>query len=595
MLSNLYKIYILLTFILPFLVLPKPAIAQSCGSGSTSFVQGCDSNCDPIVGTMNYTCFGSSCTGFVSDNYCSTSPTCHLVQGTFISIPCGGAVPGDCPSECKRNDGDGCGAGFSPGTGCGTCPLDQFGVRKICCKPNNCTPVCTNTAPSAPLLSSPSNGSTLPNVATTNLIWNAVSSWGNSCSGNVLAYDVFVGTDINNLGLYTSVGAGTTSVSYTGSWGNTYYWRVRAKNGALQTDSAVWSFSIPACGGVTAPVALTPTATINGSAVDATLRWTPGTGGVTQKIRFDQSEAAVENGTCSAPWCVDILTGRATFDVTGLEFNKTYFWRVVEYQSTTAWKDFGNQCLVSSSGSVAFTTPLPPNGAWWQVQDGDITAVTGSISSDVYINDFLDADGVGGFPGVPVYSGSLATYNGGLSSKSWEANTTIIESRIFNYSFFENLIPSGFISPTTYTDPKGNYVWTKAPTATHTLPTTNFSNTKNVLFVDGNLNITGNITLDDGVGFFAVFVSGNITVDPSVTNLEGIYLADGTFSTGIGATQLNVRGSVASYTGFTASNLQRDLASDQLPAEIFTFAPDQIALFPEKLGYRRTRWTEVAP
>jgi hypothetical protein len=123
----------------------------------------------------------------------------------------------------------------------------------------------------------------------------------------------------------------------------------------------------------------------------------------------------------------------------------------------------------------------------------------------------------------------------------------------------------------------------------------NFASTKNVLFVNGNLNITGNITLDDGAagdGFFVAIVSGNITVDPTVTNLEGIYLSNGTFSTGLGTTQLQVRGTVASYGGV---NLQRNLSNNTQPAELFTFAPDQIALFPEKLGFRRTRWTEVAP
>lgn len=33
----------------------------------------------------------------------------------------------------------------------------------------------------------------------------------------------------------------------------------------------------------------------------------------------------------------------------------------------------------------------------------------------------------------------------------------------------------------------------------------------------------------------------------------------------------------------------------QLPAELFEFAPDQILLYPDKLGFRRTRWSEVAP
>jgi hypothetical protein len=229
--------------------------------------------------------------------------------------------------------------------------------------------------------------------------------------------------------------------------------------------------------------------------------------------------------------------------------------------------------------------------AWWQAKDGDITAENGGILSTVPAAAYFDTDGTGGFPGVPTYyNGSLNYGSGLLSTKQWSANTLTSQSRRFDYSYFNNLIPSDFVSPTTY----DGYVWTKISGA-HTLSATDFTTNKNVLFVNGDLNITGNITLTDGTGFFLAIVSGNITVDPSVTSLEGIYLTDGTFSTGAGTSALNVRGSVASYTGFTASNLQRNLANNNQPAELFTFAPDQIALFPEKLGFRRTRWTEVAP
>jgi hypothetical protein len=241
----------------------------------------------------------------------------------------------------------------------------------------------------------------------------------------------------------------------------------------------------------------------------------------------------------------------------------------------------------SDSTTITVTNP----GGWWQAKDGDITAENGSITSAVPSATYFNTDGTGGFPGVPTYyNGSLSYGSGLLSTKQWGANTLTTQSRRFDYSYFNNLIPSDFVSPTTY----DGYVWTKIP-GPYTHTGSAYGNAKNVLFVNGDLNITGNITLDDGVGFFAVFVSGNITVDPSVTNLEGIYLTDGTFSTGAGTSALNVRGSVASYTGFTAANLQRDLSNNTLPAEVFTFAPDQIALFPEKLGFRRTRWTEVAP
>ena len=106
------------------------------------------------------------------------------------------------------------------------------------------------------------------------------------------------------------------------------------------------------------------------------------------------------------------------------------------------------------------------------------------------------------------------------------------------------------------------------------------------------------------VGKSSSVAKGNIIVDPTVgggvgPNLEGIYVADSAFKTG-GVTvgddiPLYIRGSVVGYEGVT---LQRDLGDVQngvSPAELLEYAPDQIMLFPSKLGFRKINWKEVAP
>ncbi|OGM78732.1 hypothetical protein A2366_03955 [Candidatus Woesebacteria bacterium RIFOXYB1_FULL_33_9] len=248
-------------------------------------------------------------------------------------------------------------------------------------------------------------------------------------------------------------------------------------------------------------------------------------------------------------------------------------------------------------GGTSYCTDTSPltvlaSGPWWQVIDGDVLT-NGSIGSDVPSSNYFDLDGAGGFPGVPIYGTSfnLSSTPDLISTKMWNANSITSFSRRFDYNYFEDLVQSDIFGTT---DLDG-YEWIKniGPT---TLEATNYSNRKVILFVDGNLTINGNITLDDGECFFGVFVSGDIIISPTVTSLEGLYLTDTGFETGSLGPDLDapllVRGSVASYGGMS---LQRDLADDSSPAEIFEFAPDQLLLFPESLGYSRTRWTEVAP
>lgn len=285
-----------------------------------------------------------------------------------------------------------------------------------------------------------------------------------------------------------------------------------------------------------------------------------------------------------------------------VDYTSTYDTRVTAVQAgntiltATATMDTnGATCLANVP--ITFTQL----NAWWQTKNGDVTT-NGSIYSSLPNSSFnFITDGLGGFPGIPIFGQSFGIESGTISSKLWNSNTATTQGKIFNYSYFENLVPNnisfndvsilGTGSGATL-DEEG-YEWYKATSDLTISSPINIGNRKVILFVDGfNLEINGNINLNDGVGFFVAIVGGNITLDSSVTELEGIYLSDGSFTTGAGTSPLLVRGSVASYSGVT---LGRSLNNNSTPAEIFEYGPDQIMLFPEKLGYRRTKWMEVAP
>ncbi len=261
------------------------------------------------------------------------------------------------------------------------------------------------------------------------------------------------------------------------------------------------------------------------------------------------------------------------------------------------------------TNAAASPTPPPALSSWWQVEDGDVTT-DGDIVSSVPTGQYFGTLGAGGFAGVPIFGGTfnLVLQNAydkiSAATSKWNVNTTTEFTRIFDYSYFENLVPDDVVlndvstlatgtGASTYSD---GYQWYKV-TGNHTISSDiDLGSRKVILFVkSGNLNINSRINLDDDSGFFGAFVNGSIVVSPTLTGtpaIEGIYLTDNSFSSGAGSLLFHARGSLASFGPIT---LGRNLSNNATAAELFQFAPDQVALFPEKLRYKKTKWTEVAP
>jgi hypothetical protein len=229
-----------------------------------------------------------------------------------------------------------------------------------------------------------------------------------------------------------------------------------------------------------------------------------------------------------------------------------------------------------------------------------------------------------GYPGIPAYAASTNLNTTNVSETGWLAHSGYNATKIYNSAYFYSSVPAD-ISVTNGTlkemgstadfsslpTPIYGYYWFEYDPSLHsgnplTINAVNLGVKKIILLVkEGDVNITGNITLTDGTGFLLVVTSGDIIVDPSVggggsANLEGIFVADGQFQTGTKGlsppadTQLWVRGTVAAYGGIS---LQRDLGllNSTTPAEFFEFAPDLALLFPRTLGVRSMHWQEVAP
>ena len=278
---------------------------------------------------------------------------------------------------------------------------------------------------------------------------------------------------------------------------------------------------------------------------------------------------------------------------------------------------------VSCEDSIVATVTQP--GPWWQVVDGDVTT-SGSLISNIPTTcgapncaPVLVKPGSGGYPGVASYRSSYdfsaGTGQGSASAIGWLAQSGYI-TQTYSYEFFANLIPkdtvfnplsSSSVSSSELssgaTVSSDGFFWYKHSgdltiNSTLTMP----SNRKVVLLVEGgNLNLGGNVLVNNSNSLFFAVVGktdggqrGNISLSTTTNRVEGLYLTEGSFQTGISGQQLNVRGSIAALNGMF---LQRDLGANNsnTPSHVFTFEPIFMFVFPKSLSQYEIRWQEVSP
>ena len=296
---------------------------------------------------------------------------------------------------------------------------------------------------------------------------------------------------------------------------------------------------------------------------------------------------------------------------------------VIPNDSSTIWRTCGG---TNGTSSITYTNPdasnkvfnvgfAPVYGPWFQVRDADLFA-NGNIVSRIPTtctpafgcNPYFELNGGGNYPGVPMYAASLTLGVGNLSTTGWRTNTTY-QGTQYNYNTLNALIPAAVTFNTigggavnwsnlTTGTPYNGYYWQRR-TGDLSISGGNVGAGRAVLFVQGNLYINSDVSLAPGSGFLAVVVSGNIYIAPGVTNLNGLFLANGNIFTGAGSSRLNVTGALVGWGGIT---LQRDLdpsrtsgANNTGPAEVITAAPDLLMNFPKEMMRDSLTWREIAP
>jgi hypothetical protein len=192
-----------------------------------------------------------------------------------------------------------------------------------------------------------------------------------------VSHNLYFGTsfdDVNDGAEGTYVGNLTTASQVVGfptfpapdglEPGNTYYWRVDEVNDADPNSpwkGNVWSFWIPS------KKAYEPNP-LDGAkyiSADASLTWTPGLGTSLHYVYFGDNLDEVSNADGALPQADAILAPSA------LELDKTYYWRVDEFDGITTTT--GDVWSFSTKPFIPITDPNLV--CWWMLDENEGTVV----------------------------------------------------------------------------------------------------------------------------------------------------------------------------------------------------------------------------
>ena len=205
-------------------------------------------------------------------------------------------------------------------------------------------------------------------------------------------------------------------------------------------------------------------------------------------------------------------------------------------------------------------------------------------------------------------SGSVGVGSGNVSDEGYSTMARY-RGKKMDYNFFaaqmgvvrgqdSEFISDNLILPVY--EPNRDF-WYSAPvsgTATVGDPWTVAVGEKYVIFVNGDLRIANDIQVAGG-GFLAFIVAGDVIIEPSVTTLQGIYVASSNFVTEsqyeLGVTndvQLKTQGSIVAW-GTISLGRNLGIGNSSIPAEEFGYRQDLLTNMPQKMKTYAMQWQEV--
>jgi len=216
--------------------------------------------------------------------------------------------------------------------------------------------------------------------------------------------------------------------------------------------------------------------------------------------------------------------------------------------------------------------------SWWQASEGGVignSKVTGQIPITCTTNCQISLNGLVAAPTV-----ENDTTKSLENSQSWfySATPAKLANVNTNYSYFYSQY---FVKKGIGTTLIGN----KTITSISDLG----SDTNYIYFIDGDLNINGNIVNTNN--FLMIIVSGDITVSQDADRVDGILVANNIYANGASNTQLVFNGSLFAFNNvdFSRDYIDR-VINNSTPAVVVNYNPKLIFNLPGSVAKVLTDW-----
>ena len=555
-----------------------------------------------------YSCDSGSCRsgGMVYFFSRRCSGACNMNISTLSNLSCWVNTCGHSSySGCDRDYNENC--ANCPGD-CGSCCTPS--CTPACGQANGCGGNCNNSdggAPDAPTLDPGDGGSVTIDVGE-----DVVVSWDPVNKANEYEYEIYqVGEDCSHATAHCGSQAGT-SVSFQ-ALVNNYYYHVRALNSSCATEYSGWSEATFMVNGlVLGQVFVLDDGAITGDP-----------GGFCSLLSGTAvgGDAGGSSMSVSAGGSGGGVAGDGTYSVVDVPTGVGYF-------ASLTIGDPANYSCECPTGCIQGGVSSPQAGvnfylnnfkqAWFQVEGGNLHANSGNVVS--YIPDTCSGAcepylilGESGATGVVSYTGVTPEVGEGdltEDGSDWTLNTEY-KGRQTGYGYFNRILeedPAG-IGSWDGDKPGGSEVVYKGE-GVGRIDGDDWSVVDEeiiVILVPNDLVIDVNIDVDVG-GFLAIISSGNISIGDGVTNIEGVYIADGIIATcessecgdsegsgDITDEQLTVEGILVGWGGV---DLRRNFASEDSnlnPSEFLIYRPDLQRNAYKYLLRSHYTWEEKAP